>query len=211
MYRYLNTTCYYVSHGPSQPLLHNSTLYWPNTSRRPNDCSTAPYYAFTLSLGNATEQPNYTLEVAENTLAVPVPSDEDFWYLHVDGASNYKGSGVYVVLVTSDGSIPEQAITLGFKASNNKAELLEAFQTYTLTQVLWADDTHTDALAGLGSALDHQLKHSTPMEYLDKPSIEVELAAKVSQVNTTPNWQDSIIDYLVNGTLLMERLESRKL
>ncbi|KAM2495618.1 hypothetical protein EV2_036485 [Malus domestica] len=49
------------------------------------------------------------------------------------------------------------------------------------------------------------------MKYLDKPSIEAEPVAKVSQVSITPNWQSSIIDYLVNGILTTERLESRKL
>ncbi|KAM2258493.1 hypothetical protein ACFX1S_003573 [Malus domestica] len=68
-----------------------------------------------------------------------------------------------------------------------------------------------DALAGLGSALDHKLKRFIPVEYLDDPSIEAKPIAEVSQVSTTPNWQDSIIDYLVNGTFTMERLESRKL
>ncbi|KAM2564749.1 hypothetical protein TB2_013009 [Malus domestica] len=48
---------------------------------------------------------------------------------------------------------------------------LEAFQTYTLTQVSWADNVHADALIGLGSALNHQLKCSIPVEFLNKPSI----------------------------------------
>ncbi|KAM1216368.1 hypothetical protein ACFX2J_012662 [Malus domestica] len=57
---------------------------------------------------------------------------------------------------------------------------LEAFQTYTLTQVPRADNVHADALAGLGSALDHQFKRSIPVEYLDKPSIEMKPIAEVS-------------------------------
>ena len=58
---------------------------------------------------------------------------------------------------------------------------LEAFQTYTLTQVPRADNAHANALAGLGSAFDHQLKRSIPVEYLDMPSIETEPAVEVSQ------------------------------
>ncbi|KAM1497263.1 hypothetical protein ACFX11_031705 [Malus domestica] len=88
---------------------------------------------------------------------------------------------------------------------------LEAFQTYTLTQVLRADNAHADALAGLGSTIDHQFKRSILVEYLDKPSIDMEPTAEVSQVSVTPNWQSSIIDYLVNDTLPTEILESRKL
>ncbi|KAM1105374.1 hypothetical protein ACFX2B_002323 [Malus domestica] len=69
---------------------------------------------------------------------------------------------------------------------------LKAFLTYTLTQVPQADNVHIDTLAGLGFALDHQLKDSIP-------------------VNGTFITESSIIDYLVNDTFPMERLESRKL
>ncbi|KAM1107220.1 hypothetical protein ACFX2B_003960 [Malus domestica] len=218
---------------------------------------------FTPSLGNVIERPNDASEAAENALATLALSDKDFWNLHDDGASNYKGSGAGVVLVTPDGSMLKQAITLGFKASNNEAEYealfaglrmakdlamkklaihsdsqlitsqatgkymakhprmaqylekvrqqLEAFQTYTLTQVPRADNAHANALAGLGSALDHQFKRSISVEYLDKPSIKMEPIVEASQVTVIPNEQSSIIDYLVSGTQPAERLESRKL
>ncbi|XP_068305086.1 uncharacterized protein [Pyrus communis] len=58
---------------------------------------------------------------------------------------------------------------------------LEVFETYTLTQVPRVDNAHVDALASLGFTLDYQLKRSIPIEYLDKPSIEVEPTAEVSQ------------------------------
>ena len=64
----------------------------------------------------------------------------------------------------------------------NVHKQLKAFQTYTLTQV-----SQADALAGLGSTLYHQLKRSISVEYLDKQSIEVEPAAKMSQVSVTSN------------------------
>ena len=44
------------------------------------------------------------------------------WELFVDGASNFKGSGAGIVLVSPEGSILEQAIRLKFSASNNEAE-----------------------------------------------------------------------------------------
>ncbi|KAI5324122.1 hypothetical protein L3X38_033195 [Prunus dulcis] len=44
------------------------------------------------------------------------------WQLLVDGASNQKGAGVGAVIITLDGTLLEQAITLGFPTSNNKAE-----------------------------------------------------------------------------------------
>jgi len=47
---------------------------------------------------------------------------EGSWRLFVDGASNSKGAGVGIVLVTPEGTILKQGIRLGFKASNNEAE-----------------------------------------------------------------------------------------
>ncbi|KAM1167593.1 hypothetical protein ACFX19_030137 [Malus domestica] len=57
---------------------------------------------------------------------------------------------------------------------------VETFQTYILTQVPRADNAHANTLAGLSSALDHQLKRSILVEYLDKPSIEAKPATEVS-------------------------------
>jgi ribonuclease HI len=44
------------------------------------------------------------------------------WKLFVNGASNMKGAGAGAVLVSSEGLILEQAVGLGFLASNNEAE-----------------------------------------------------------------------------------------
>ncbi|KAM1885356.1 hypothetical protein ACFX14_038050 [Malus domestica] len=91
----------------------------------------------------------------------------------------------------------EKAITLGFKTSNNEAEyeallaglrmakdlVVKKLAIHSDSQLITiprADNAHADALAGLGSTLDHQFKPSIPVEYLDKPSIEMEPIAKVS-------------------------------
>ena len=44
------------------------------------------------------------------------------WELFVDGASNSKGSGVGIVLVSPEGLVLEQAVLLKFSTSNNEAE-----------------------------------------------------------------------------------------
>ncbi|KAI5353190.1 hypothetical protein L3X38_006083 [Prunus dulcis] len=44
------------------------------------------------------------------------------WQLRVAGALNQKGAGAGVVIVTPDGTLLEQAITVVFLASNNEAE-----------------------------------------------------------------------------------------
>ncbi|CAL9017512.1 unnamed protein product [Prunus brigantina] len=61
-------------------------------------------------------------EKADDTSPTDSNLPNDMWQLHVDGASNHKGAGAGVVIITPDGTLLEQAITLGFSASNNEAE-----------------------------------------------------------------------------------------
>ncbi|RVW91964.1 hypothetical protein CK203_030150 [Vitis vinifera] len=49
-------------------------------------------------------------------------SEQEWWTLRVDGASRSSGSGVGLVLQSPTGEHLEQAIRLGFSASNNEAE-----------------------------------------------------------------------------------------
>ncbi|XP_070681765.1 uncharacterized protein [Malus domestica] len=90
-------------------------------------------------------------------------------------------------------------------------EELATFQTYTLTRVPQAKNAHANALASLGSVLDHQLRCSIMIEYLEKPSIDEEPASKVAQISMASSWKDPIINYIVNGTLPADKLEYRKL
>ena len=48
--------------------------------------------------------------------------DEAKWELFVDGASNSKGSGAGIMLISPEGLVLEQAVRLRFSASNNEAE-----------------------------------------------------------------------------------------
>ncbi|KAL6312809.1 hypothetical protein AAG906_022537 [Vitis piasezkii] len=48
--------------------------------------------------------------------------EQEWWTLRVDGASRSSGSGVGLVLQSPTGEYLEQAIRLGFSASNNEAE-----------------------------------------------------------------------------------------
>ncbi|KAM2495059.1 hypothetical protein ACFX1W_035091 [Malus domestica] len=60
---------------------------------------------FTPSIDDITEHPNDALEAAKHTLTTPASPNGDFWHLHVDDPSNYKGSRASVVLVTLDDSM----------------------------------------------------------------------------------------------------------
>ncbi|CAL2247756.1 unnamed protein product [Prunus armeniaca] len=53
----------------------------------------------------------------------PKPSQpRDMWQVRVDGVSNQKEAGAGVLIITLDGTLLEQAVTLDFPASNNEAE-----------------------------------------------------------------------------------------
>ena len=44
------------------------------------------------------------------------------WEVYVDGASNQKGSGVGLILISPEKVIVEKSLRLGFSATNNEAE-----------------------------------------------------------------------------------------
>jgi ribonuclease HI len=46
----------------------------------------------------------------------------DKWRLHVDGASNCRGAGAGIVLISPEGTLHECAMSIGFPATNNEAE-----------------------------------------------------------------------------------------
>ncbi|XP_020421432.1 uncharacterized protein LOC109949728 [Prunus persica] len=157
----------------------------------------------------------------------PLPRIDQLVDSTSDGASNHKGSGAGVVIITPDGTLLEQAITLGFSASNNEAEYeallaglrlakeltIKRLAIYSDSQLITnqaSENTHADALASLGSALDSQFRRSIPVEHLDRPSIDEIKPIDSMQIDEDPSWQDTIIDYLVNGNLPMDKSEARK-
>uniref|UniRef100_A0A2N9EQY4 RNA-directed DNA polymerase n=1 Tax=Fagus sylvatica TaxID=28930 RepID=A0A2N9EQY4_FAGSY len=48
--------------------------------------------------------------------------EKNWWTLYVDGTENSRGSGLGIVLMSPGGEMVEQAVRLGFGASNNEAE-----------------------------------------------------------------------------------------
>ena len=51
--------------------------------------------------------------------SAPKPS---CWKVYVDGVANQRGYGVGLVLITPEGATIEKSLSLGFSATNNKAE-----------------------------------------------------------------------------------------
>uniref|UniRef100_A0A2N9F6E6 RNase H type-1 domain-containing protein n=1 Tax=Fagus sylvatica TaxID=28930 RepID=A0A2N9F6E6_FAGSY len=71
-----------------------------------------------------------------------------WWKVYVDGASNIKGSGIGVVIITLDDTVIEQSIQLDFKASNNKVEFETVLAGLNSAKTLGAKNLiiHCDSL-----------------------------------------------------------------
>ncbi|KAL6342336.1 hypothetical protein AAG906_008897 [Vitis piasezkii] len=65
---------------------------------------------------------DFVLEYSRRPIQHKEPSEKEWWTLRVDGASRSSGSGVGLLLQSPIGEHLEQAIRLGFPASNNEAE-----------------------------------------------------------------------------------------
>uniref|UniRef100_A0A2N9EYS7 RNase H type-1 domain-containing protein n=1 Tax=Fagus sylvatica TaxID=28930 RepID=A0A2N9EYS7_FAGSY len=76
------------------------------------------------------------------------PEDSGWWKIYVDGASNAKGSGTGVVIITPDVMVIEQSIRLDFKTSNNEAEYEAVLARLNLAKTLGAKQliVHCDSL-----------------------------------------------------------------
>ena len=56
------------------------------------------------------------------------------WKVYVDGAANQRGSGVGLVLISSEKLAIEKSLRLGFSAINNEAEYEALFEGMSMVQ-----------------------------------------------------------------------------
>ncbi|KAI5336927.1 hypothetical protein L3X38_016196 [Prunus dulcis] len=107
---------------------------------------------------------------ADGTSAEP-SQPGDMWQLRVDGASNQKGAGAGVVITTPDGTLLEQAITLGFPTSNNEAEYEALLAGLRLAKELaikrLAIYSDSQLITNQASG-EYMAKHPRMILYLDK-------------------------------------------
>ena len=61
-------------------------------------------------------------EESPKKAGTPEYDPDSTWVLHIDGASNARGSGAEFLLTNSKGMVTEHALRFDFKASNNQAE-----------------------------------------------------------------------------------------
>ncbi|CAL2229367.1 unnamed protein product [Prunus armeniaca] len=129
---------------------------------------------FVVEFTSTTEEEKMVTKSKERTDDTS-PTDSnlpnDIWQLHVDGASNHKGAGASVVIITPDGTLLEQAITLGFSASNNEAEyeallagLLLAKELSIMRLAIYSDSQ----LIKNQASGEYMTKHPRMVQYLDK-------------------------------------------
>uniref|UniRef100_A0A2N9HX21 Uncharacterized protein n=1 Tax=Fagus sylvatica TaxID=28930 RepID=A0A2N9HX21_FAGSY len=87
-------------------------------------------------------------DLNETTFQENTPEDSGWWKIYVDGASNAKGSGTGVVIITPDETIIEQSIRLDFKTSNNEAEYEAVLAGLNSAKTLGAQQliVHCDSL-----------------------------------------------------------------
>ncbi|KAI5343968.1 hypothetical protein L3X38_011845 [Prunus dulcis] len=110
-------------------------------------------------------------EKADDTSPTDSNLPKDMWQLHIDGASNHKEAGAGVVIITPDGTLLEQAITLGFSASSNEADYeallagLRLAKELTIKRLAIYSDSQLITNQASG---EYIAKHSRMIQYLDK-------------------------------------------
>ncbi|CAL2271180.1 unnamed protein product [Prunus armeniaca] len=83
--------------------------------------------------------------------------------------------------------------------------LLEQFKTYYIRQIPRSENSHTDTLSRLASAIDDRVGRHVPIEVLARWSTtEVD----VNTVRQDPSWMDPIRAHLTDGTLPTEKAEA---
>ena len=79
-----------------------------------------------------------TKRLKQDNVTRNTPKDLGWWKIYVDVASNAKGSGTGVVIITPDETVIEQSIRLDFKTSNNEAEYEAVLAGLNSTKTLGA-------------------------------------------------------------------------
>ncbi|CAL2257081.1 unnamed protein product [Prunus armeniaca] len=77
-------------------------------------------------------------------------------------------------------------------------QLLQKFQAYEIRQIPKTENSHTDTLARLASAINDKVGRRVPVEILAQPSTVTSEVCIVRYENT---WMSPIYTYLTNCTL----------
>ncbi|RVW46364.1 Pro-Pol polyprotein [Vitis vinifera] len=154
-------------------------------------------------------------------------SKKEWWTLRVDGASRSSGSGVGLLLQSPTGEHLEQAIRLGFSASNNEAEYeailsgldlalalsVSKLRIYSDSQLVRADNGRADALAGIAASLPIREAILLPIHVQANPSVARNSTCNTVEANQADDqeWTHDIAEYLRTGTLPEDPKQAHKI
>ncbi|RVW87101.1 Transposon Ty3-I Gag-Pol polyprotein [Vitis vinifera] len=161
-------------------------------------------------------------------------SEQEWWTLRVDGASRSSGSGVGLVLQSPTGEHLEQAIRLGFSASNNEAEYEAILSGLDLALALSVSKLriYSDSqLVVRHIQKEYEAKDSRMARYLAKlplylskkpfycpyvqanPSVAENSTCNTIEATQTDNqeWTHDIAEYLRTGTLPKDLKQAHKI
>ncbi|KAL6316293.1 hypothetical protein AAG906_017924 [Vitis piasezkii] len=118
-----------VALGPAPSQRRSYTCIRLGMGNRPSYSRPSPkernlYYVEALAdiIQKGQVMADFVLEYSRRPNQHHESKEQEWWTLRVDGASRSSGSGVGLVLQSPTGEYLEQAIRLGFSASNNEAE-----------------------------------------------------------------------------------------
>ncbi|XP_060959302.1 uncharacterized protein LOC133030541 [Cannabis sativa] len=159
------------------------------------------------------EFPSTEVALIEDKIDTAVPNGEG-WTLYVDGASNSKGSGGGIILISPNNfKVNGEYLARGGRLAKYLAivcELLQKFKKVVISQVACAHNSHADALARLASTREAELLDVIPVDVLTHPTVsrdevmEIDVAKKVT-------WMTPIVTYLEKDILPDDKIEARKL
>ncbi|RVW86821.1 Retrovirus-related Pol polyprotein from transposon 297 [Vitis vinifera] len=160
-------------------------------------------------------------------------SEQEWWTLRVDGASRSSGSGVGLLLQSPTGEHLEQAIRLGFSASNNEAEYeailsgldlalalsVSKLRIYSDSQLVVRHvqkeyEAKDARMARYLAKLLPSHQEAILLPYMCKPiplSQKIPLATPLRQPTDDQEWTHDIAEYLRTGTLPEDPKQAHKI
>ena len=84
------------------------------------------------------------------------------------------------------------------------------FDSFDLLHVPRSGNAHADSLAMLATSSAQHLPRIILVEYLHRPT-EAREVAQIHQIRVVPSWMDSIIRFLKEDILLVEKIETDKI
>ena len=87
---------------------------------------------------------------------------------------------------------------------------LKAFRWFKIEQVPRVENVEADSLERLASGLEYGTIDQTPIEILFEPSTK-ESADHIMSVDASPSWVDLIFEFLMEGKVLEDKSEARRI